>query len=56
MSADSVARGIVAAAERGHLEVTFGWKLRLLSRTHSMIAPLFRSYQDWLVRRFGESP
>ncbi|MFM8748374.1 MAG: SDR family oxidoreductase [Aestuariivirga sp.] len=54
MSADSVARGIVAAAERGDLEVTFGLKLRLLSRTHSMIAPLFRSYQDWLVRRFGE--
>lgn len=54
MSAESVARGIVAAAERGDLEVTFGWKLRLLSRTHSMIAPLFRTYQDWLVRRYGE--
>jgi 3-dehydrosphinganine reductase len=55
LSADRVAKGIVAAAERGDLEVTFGWKLRLLSRTHSMIAPLFRTYQDWLVRRFGES-
>lgn len=54
MSAESVASGIVAAAERGDLEVTFGLKLRLLSRTHSMIAPLFRSYQNWLVRRFGE--
>jgi 3-dehydrosphinganine reductase len=54
MSADRVAKGIVAAAERGDLEVTFGWKLRLLSRTHSMIAPVFRSYQNWLVRRFGE--
>lgn len=51
---DAVARGILAAAERGDFEVTFGWQLRLLGRTHSLIGPLFRRYQDWLVRRSSE--
>lgn len=54
MSPDAVARGIVSAAERGDFEVTFGWQLRLLGRTHSLIGPMFRRYQDWLVRRSGE--
>lgn len=54
MSPDTVAKGIVAAAERGDFEVTFGWQLRLLGRTHSLIGPMFRRYQDWLVRRSGE--
>jgi 3-dehydrosphinganine reductase len=56
MSPDTVARGIIAAAERGDFQVTFGWQLRMLARTHSLIAPLLRSYQDWLVRRSGEAP
>ena len=54
LSPDAVAKGIVAAAERGDFQVTFGWQLRVLARTHSLIAPLLRSYQDWLVRRSGE--
>jgi len=54
MSPDAVARGIISAAERGDFLVTFGWQLKLLSRTHSLIAPLLRSYQNWLVKRHGE--
>ena len=56
MSPEAVAQGIVAAAERGDFQVTFGWQLRMLARTHSLIAPLLRSYQDWLVKRSGEAP
>jgi len=56
MSADVVAKGIIAAAERGDFQVTFGWQLHLLALTHSVIAPLLRSYQDWLVKRSGGSP
>lgn len=56
MSPEDVARGIIAAAERGDFQVTFGWQLRMLARTHSLIAPLLRSYQDWLVKRSGETP
>lgn len=55
MSPELVAKGIIAAAERGDFQVTFGWQLRMLARTHSLIAPLLRSYQDWLVRRSGEA-
>lgn len=54
MQPDAVASGILSAAERGDFEVTFGWQLRLLGRTHSLIGPLFRRYQDWLVRRSSE--
>lgn len=53
LSPDMVARGIVSAAERGDFEVTFGWQLRVLARTHSLIAPMLRRYQDWLVKRSG---
>ena len=56
MSPEAVAKGIIATAERGDFQVTFGWQLRMLARTHSLIAPLLRSYQDWLVRRSGEAP
>ena len=56
MSPEAVAKGIVAAAERGDFQVTFGWQLRVLARTHSLIAPLLRNYQDWLVKRSGEEP
>lgn len=56
MSPEAVAKGIIAAAERGDFQVTFGWQLRMLARTHSLIAPLLRSYQDWLVKRSGEGP
>jgi 3-dehydrosphinganine reductase len=56
MSPEAVARGIVAAAERGDFQVTFGWQLRVLARTHSLTAPLLRRYQDWLVRRSGDAP
>lgn len=55
MSPDVVASGIIAAAERGDFHVTFGWQLRMLAWTHSLIAPLLRSYQDWLVKRSGEA-
>jgi len=54
MSPQAVAQGIIAAAERGDFQVTFGWQLRMLARTHSLISPLLRSYQDWLVKRSGE--
>lgn len=54
MSPEAVAKGIIAAAERGDFQVTFGWQLRVLARTHSLIAPLLRSYQDWLIKRSGE--
>ena len=54
MSPEDVAKGIIAAAERGDFQVTFGWQLQLLARTHSLIAPLLRNYQDWLVKRTGE--
>ena len=56
MSPEAVATGIISAAERGDFQVTFGWQLRMLARTHSVIAPLFRRYQDWLVKRSGEVP
>ena len=54
MRPEDVANGIIAAAERGDFQVTFGWQLRMLARTHSLIAPLLRNYQDWLVKRAGE--
>ena len=54
MSPEAVAKGIIAAAERGDFQVTFGWQLKMLARTHSLIAPLLRGYQDWLVKRVGE--
>lgn len=56
MSPEAVAKGIIAAAERGDFQVTFGWQLQLLARTHSLISPLIRIYQNSLVKRFGESP
>jgi len=54
MSPEAVAKGIIAGAEGGDFQVTFGWQLRLLARTHSLISPMLRMYQDWLVRRSGE--
>lgn len=53
LSAEAVAEKLVRAAESGRFLVTYGWQLQLLGRTHSLIAPLVRSYQDWLVSRFG---
>lgn len=53
LSPDVVARGIVEAGERGDFQVTFGWQLRMLGRTHSFLAPALRRYQDWLVKRSG---
>ncbi|PZF77334.1 short-chain dehydrogenase [Aestuariivirga litoralis] len=56
MSPEAVAKGIISAAERGDFQVTFGWQLKMLARTHSLIAPLLRGYQDWLIKRSGEDP
>ncbi|MBL8791371.1 MAG: SDR family oxidoreductase [Rhizobiales bacterium] len=53
LSADTVAAKLVRSAERGKFLVTYGWQLQLLGRTHSLVAPVVRCYQDWLVSRFG---
>jgi 3-dehydrosphinganine reductase len=50
---EQVALALVRGAERNKFIVTIGWKLNLLNFLHSVIAPLFRRYQDWAVRRFG---
>lgn len=54
MNPDVVALHLVNAAGRGDFQVTFSWQLRILGMVHSLIAPLLRAYQDWLVKRFGE--
>jgi 3-dehydrosphinganine reductase len=54
LSPEVVAEKLIRASERGRFLITFGWQLQVLGRTHSMIAPLLRSYQNWLVSRYGE--
>jgi hypothetical protein len=53
LTADAVAEKLVQAAIRGRFLVTFGLQLQLLGRTHSLIAPVVRTYQNLLVTRFG---
>lgn len=53
LSAEAVAEKLVDAAERGRFLVTYGWQLQLLGRMHSLAAPAVRSYQNWLMTRFG---
>ena len=54
LSPETVAEKLVWASTRGRFLVTFGWQLRFLGRTHSLIAPLVRRYQNWLVSRYGD--
>jgi 3-dehydrosphinganine reductase len=54
LSPETVAEKLVWASNRGRFLATFGWQLQLLGRTHSLIAPLVRSYQNWLVSRYGD--
>jgi len=53
LTAEAVAEKLVRDSANGKFLVTYGWQLNLLGRTHSLIAPLVRSYQDWLVSRLG---
>jgi 3-dehydrosphinganine reductase len=50
---EDVANAMILGAERGRFMVVPGWRLGLLNRVHSMIAPAFRSYQSWVVKRHG---
>lgn len=54
LSPETVAEKLVRASSRGRFLATFGWQLQLLGRTHSLIAPLVRGYQNWLVSRYGD--
>ena len=54
LSPQAVAEKLLWASARGNFLVTFGWQLQFLGRTHSLIAPLVRRYQDWLVSRYGD--
>lgn len=53
LSPERVAERLISASTQGRFLVTFGWQLHLLGRTHSLIAPLMRKYQKWLVSRHG---
>ena len=53
LTAEAVAAKLVRSAGNGKFLITFGWQLQILGRTHSLIAPILRSYQDWLVARIG---
>jgi short-subunit dehydrogenase len=54
LSPETVAEKLVWASIRGRFLATFGWQLQLLGRTHSFIGPVVRSYQNWLVSRYGD--
>ena len=54
LSPEAVAEKLVWASTRGRFMATFGWQLQFLGRTHSFIAPLVRSYQNWLVSHHGD--
>lgn len=56
LSADAVAEKLIRSAEKGQFLVTFGWQLHVLGYTHSLIGPLVRGYQHWLVNRYGKDP
>ncbi len=56
LSAEVVAEKLVQASTRGRFLVTFGLQLRLLGRTHSLFAPVVRTYQNWLITKFGSEP
>ena len=49
---EAVAERIIRCAERGAFTVTFGWRLQILSRLHSLIAPAFQLYQDHMVKLY----
>ena len=53
--ADDVAAFIIRKARAGRFTATPGWRLGLFNWTHSIIAPAFRAYQTWLVRRDRKS-
>jgi 3-dehydrosphinganine reductase len=49
--ADQVAAALVRGAKRGKFLVVLGWQLRLLNIFQTVIAPGFRTYQNWVVTR-----
>jgi 3-dehydrosphinganine reductase len=49
--ADAVARALIRGALARRFIVTPGWQLTLLNATHSLIAPAFRRYQQWVAAR-----
>ncbi len=51
--ADEIAHRLVDGARKGRFELTAGWRLALLQRFHSVIAPALRAYQGRLADRFG---
>jgi 3-dehydrosphinganine reductase len=48
---DQVAAALVRCAQRRKFLVVLGWQLRLLNTFHSLAAPGFRIYQNWIVKR-----
>jgi 3-dehydrosphinganine reductase len=50
---DQVALAIIKGAQKGRFLVVPGIPLRLLGSLHSLIAPAFRAYQGWIVKRCG---
>jgi 3-dehydrosphinganine reductase len=54
---DQVAAALVRGAQRGRFLVVPGFQVRLLSIFHGVVAPAFRTYQNWIVdRRRGPRP
>jgi 3-dehydrosphinganine reductase len=53
---DQVAAALVRGARSGRFLVVPGWPLRLLGTFHSLIAPAFRAYQNWIVDRSSDPP
>jgi 3-dehydrosphinganine reductase len=50
---DQVALAIINGAQKGRFLIVPGISLILLSFLHSLIAPAFRGYQGWIVKRCG---
>jgi 3-dehydrosphinganine reductase len=49
--ADKVALAIVTGARKSRFIVAPGVQLRFLSSVHSVVAPAFRAYQQWVIGR-----
>jgi len=50
---DQVALAIIKGAQKGRFLIVPGIPLILFSFLHSLIAPAFRGYQGWIVKRCG---
>ena len=53
---DLVARKIITGARAGRFIVAPGWQLSALAVLHSLMAPIFRSYQVHVARSVGRYP